>query len=322
MVGDSSKRLRRRRHEEAAAWLLRNRDDRLGLPDDKLSFQAWLDRDPENRRAYELAEQTMGDAHSAIKSDPTLRDFDPKAASSGSKPIVILLLAAGLANSSFFMLDGPMRLQADVISGIGEMPVVSLPDGSTAQLNSSSAVAYHYEAGRRTVQLLRGQAYFTVAPDSRRPFVVEAGRGSITALGTEFDVQLRSGATDVVVTEHAVSIEAADSPSSRTRLGEGEAARYDDRGDVKILGPVDPMVATAWRRGQLVVDEAPLSFVVSELNRHFSGRIVILGDTLAHRRVSGTLAVTDIHATLDFIRHALGVTVTRLGPLIVLRSAT
>ena len=55
------------------------------------------------------------------------------------------------------------------------------------------------------------------------------------------------------------------------------------------------------------------------MRRHFSGRIIVAGQALAQRRVSGTITVSDTDAALSFIRQALGVKVTRLGPLIVIR---
>ncbi|OJF95687.1 FecR domain-containing protein [Pararhizobium antarcticum] len=57
----------------------------------------------------------------------------------------------------------PMHLQADIIAGTDEMPIVRLEDGSTVQLNASSAIALDFTETRRAVRLLRGQAYFEVA---------------------------------------------------------------------------------------------------------------------------------------------------------------
>ena len=75
----------------------------------------------------------------------------------------------------------------------------------------------------------------------------------------------------------------------------------------------------AWRRGQIAIDNMPLSLVVEEMNRHFAGRIVVASSALAARRVSGTITVTDTEAALGFLRQALGLRFTRLGPLIVIR---
>lgn len=82
----------------------------------------------------------------------------------------------------------------------------------------------------------------------------------------------------------------------------------------------DSVFALAWRRGQLVVDNAPLSYVVEEMSRHFSGRIMIADNELARRRVSGTMTVSDTSAALAFLEQALGVHANRIGPVIVIRN--
>ncbi|WP_238122241.1 MULTISPECIES: FecR family protein [unclassified Xanthobacter] len=310
-------RAQHRRHVEAAEWLLRNRDASSSASD-RAAFQLWLDEDPGNRRAYELAELLMGDARAAIESDPELRSFKVKPRSV-AKPVAGCLLALALAGGLFVALDGPMRLQADVISGAGERPVIALADGSTMQLNASSAVAYDYDGAQRTVRLLRGQAFFQVARDPARPFGVEVGNARVVALGTAFDVRLGEAETDVTVTQHAVLVEFAESGRPAVRVAEGQQGILNRGTGTSEVKPSDPTLALAWRRGQLVVDGAPLSFVVEEMSRHFSGRIVIAGEELAQRRVSGTLAITDTTATLSFIQRALGVSTFRIGPLIVIR---
>ncbi|CDN51912.1 FecR domain-containing protein [Neorhizobium galegae] len=67
------------------------------------------------------------------------------------------------------------------------------------------------------------------------------------------------------------------------------------------------------------MDNAPLSYVIEEMSRHFYGRIVVASSALADRRVSGTTKVANTDDALAFVTKALGVKVTRLGPLIVIR---
>lgn len=318
MPARQATRAERKRHQEAADWILRNRDAGQTAAD-KAAFQQWLTSDPDNRRVYEAADRLMGDARIAIESDPALRDFEVKPRNV-VKPIVGSLLALFVAGSLFVMLDGPMRLQADVIAGTGEMPVVALEDGSTVQLNASSAIVHDYDGSGRIVRLLRGQAYFDVARDPGRPFQVEAGDVRVTALGTAFDVRLGDTETDVTVTHNAVQVDIADGKDTSIRITEGEQTTYDHATRASKIREADSMLAVAWQRGQLVVDNAPLSYVVEEMRRHFSGRIVIASNELAQRRVSGTMAIADTNAALAFLERALGVRTTRVGPLIVIRN--
>ncbi|MGU3495306.1 FecR family protein [Xanthobacteraceae bacterium A53D] len=310
-------RAQKRRHEEAADWLLRNREAAESEAEQS-AFRSWLAQDPDNARAYAAAERLMGDASRAISSDSTLRDFTVPRRSI-AKPLLGLVLALGLGSALFVAMDGPVRLQADAMSGPGEMPVMTLADGSRVQLNASSAIAYDMAGGRRIVRLLRGQAYFEVAPDPTRPFSVEAGDARVTALGTAFDVRLGRTATDVLVTEHAVMVDFPGGSHAGTRVTQGEQAVFEDGARAAIVTPSDPAVALAWRRGQLVMNEMPLGNVVEEISRHFPGRIIIAGSDLTRRRVSGTMSIRDTDAALAFLERALNVSSVRIGSLVILR---
>ena len=308
----------KKRNREAADWLLRNGDPSQS-PADRARFQRWLDDDPENCRTYSAAERLMGDARQAIQSDPALANIKVKPQGT-AKSIAMSLAVAALLTGAFFAFDGPMRLEADMIAGTGEMPVLTLDDGSEVQLNASSAIAVDFTDTRRTIRLLRGQAFFQVAHAPERPFTVVAGTASVTALGTAFDVRYGEDDTEVTVTENAVQVELDGDRTSAIRVNEGEQATYDHTRKKTVVAPVDGLVALAWKRGQIAVDNAPLSYVVEEMNRHFRGRIVVAGSALADRRVSGTIKVADTDEALAFVTRALGLQATRLGPLIVIRN--
>lgn len=317
-MAQQSARKKRQRYEEAADWFLRKREGRL-TADERRHFNDWLNHDPKNRVAYETAQRLMGEARTAILSDPALRDFKVKPSRNVTKPVVAIMLVAGLAGGIFVSQDGIMRLRAEAMSGTGEMPIITLADGSTIQLNAYSAVAYDFTTTTRTVRLLRGEAFFQVAKDAERPFAVEAGAGRTTALGTAFNVRLGETETAVTVTEHAVSVAALQTNAPVVRVQEGQQAAYGLSGTVRDVRAVDVSTALAWRHGQLVVDNASLADVVSEIGRHFSGRIVIPSAALAGRRVSGTFSITDTGAALAFLAQSLGIKTTQIGPVIVLR---
>ncbi|NKN37369.1 FecR family protein [Agrobacterium sp. a22-2] len=307
----------KKRNREAADWILRNGNPNLS-PADRARFKEWLEQDPENCRTYSAAERLMGDARRAIQSDPALTNIDVRPRNM-AKPITVTLLMIALATGAFFALDGPLRLQADMIAGTDEMPVRTLEDGSVVQLNASSAITVDFTEERRVIRLLHGQAFFQVAHALERPFTVVAGEAKVTALGTAFDVRYGNDDTEVTVTENAVQIEFEGQHAGSVRVTQGEQAIFDYANKETVVLPVDGLVALAWKRGQIAVDNAPLSYVVEEMNRHFYGRIIVAGSALANRRVSGTIKVADTDDALAFVTMALGVKATRLGPLIVIR---
>ncbi len=317
MPAEGATDAQKKRNREAADWILRNADPRQSQAD-KARFQSWLDDDPENCRTYGAAERLMGDARRAIQSDPALTNtkFKPQTT---HKPLIATMLVAAVVTGAFIAFDGPIRLEADVLAGVGEMPVVTLEDGSVVQLNATSAIAVDFTDKQRVIRLLRGEAFFQVAHAADRPFTVMAGTTSVTALGTAFDVRYGNGETEVTVTENAVQIEFDGTQAGSARVRQGEQAIYDQAKKQTAVAQVDGFVALAWKRGKIAVDNTPLSYVVEEMNRHFPGRIVVVGSTLANRRVSGTINVSNTDDALAFLTSALGITATRLGPLIVIR---
>lgn len=146
-----------------------------------------------------------------------------------------------------------------------------------------------------------------------------AGAAKVTALGTAFAIRYGNDNTEVAVNKNAVQIDIDGSRTAPVRVSEGEQAIYDYAKGQMAIAPVDSLVAFAWRRGQIVLDNTPLSYVIEEMNRHFYGRIVVADSRIANRRVSGTMKITDTDVALAFVTQALHVKAMHFGPLIVIR---
>ncbi|MCT4372245.1 FecR family protein [Yangia mangrovi] len=306
---------RRQRHEEAAGWVLRQSRGPLG-PAEEAAFQAWLTASAANRRSYESARHLFGAAGRAIASDPELSAFEANPARPRKKiAVMAAVFAVGLAG--FFWADGPMRLRADVVARIDELPRVTLDDGTVLQLNASSAISVDFDAENRSVHLLRGQAYFEVAPDRDRPFSVIAGDTTVVALGTAFVVRLGLNDIEVTVTDHSVLLKLDDDDG--TRMEEGQRGNYNIAGAQLEITPADRNRALAWRQGKLVLDDTPIADVIAEIDNRFAGRIMVPDEPLSQKRLSGTLDVTDPLSALSFLEAALDVRMLRIGPLIFIR---
>lgn len=208
--------------------------------------------------------------------------------------------------------DWPTRWQADAMTATGEQRTLAMPDGSRILLNTQSAVAFDYTPGRRTVRLLKGEAAFTVAPDRARPFTVEAGGDSTTALGTRFLVRALDGATQVSVTEHRVRVAFPPAQGRTADVGEGQSIRY---GGERGLGtPETGKVADAdaWTQGFLTFENRPLSEVVAELGRYHSGYLQVIGQDVRARRVSGVFNIHDPVGAIAKLQASLGLKSARL----------
>lgn len=300
--------------KEAADWVIRLSDNKVTAAE-RSALDAWLERDVAHVQAFEKAQQLLGDARLALTKDP---GFTKRLIRKKDRPPLVAI--AGLAlilggGSLFIAADGPLRMKADVVSSANEMPVVVLPDGSHIFLNADSAISEEFAADIRKVTLLKGEAYFEVAKDPARPFVVEAGKGRVRVLGTAFDVNLVDGGAEVTVTENTVSVTGSASEDAAI-LEPGNRISYDKYG---ILGPVavvPPGFETPWRSGRLIFEERPLSTVLQEISRHIPGRMVVTSTALADRRISGSFDLSDPQEAMRSFEHAFGLRVMRAGSLL------
>lgn len=309
-----------RADREAARWVA---DQQSDLLDDAgaAHLKLWL-QTAENAAAFKKAQALwleMGEASvrptSQVASPSRRRHAMARPDSHRSRaPLMITGMAAALA-VAFIALDGPTRLRADVITRPGEQRTLTLADGSIVQVNTDSAIQVAYAPDRRTVRLLRGEAAFTVAPNPNRPFTVEAGGGSTTALGTRFIVRRSGAETEVSVTEHAV------------RVALNPVAVVVEQDQTTVYGPhqtpsapmASPVGVGAWQSGWLVFDDQPLSAVVGEIGRYSALPMTVIGRKARDRRVSGAFRIDQPVQTVKRLEQTLGLHSTQLfgGPVIL-----
>lgn len=300
--------------KEAIDWLLRLDEGELDAAE-QARFELWLDADPLHRTVFEDARQLFGLSGKALADSPaeTKRALQRR----GQGGSALLVAIAVVLGATFWFADGPLRLQADAVTGVEQTRIVELPDGSRVHLNARSAIAEDFAQSRRTVRLLRGEAYFEVAPDASRPFVVETDTVRVRVLGTAFNVNVTSLDTEVAVTENRVEVLPVDGGEGVSLVsGERVAWRGGDG-----LGPVEELAvesATPWRSGRLVFEERPFERVVEELARYLPGSFVVMGGELRQRRISGSFDLSDPQAALDGFSAVFGVRVVQVGPVMTL----
>lgn len=292
----------------AAEWVVRLGGSPLAR-EEREAFDAWLAADPRHARALEEAQRVWGGLD-ALKSDPgDLRRVvsPPKPPAGGKLPIVLAFLTAGVLAYGLQGTSPWIILTADHRTGPSETRVVALSDGSSIELDASSAVAIDFDARERRVRLLAGAVYVEARPQDAgesRPFVLAASDGTVTALGTRFAVEDVGDGAMVAAVEHRIRV--AYGPAAAATLSPGEAVRYGAKAGLEAVRRTAPDTVAAWRKGMLVFRDAPLSEVVETLNRHRGERIVVVGSALAARRVSGVFMTGDLGDAVDVIAAELG----------------
>jgi transmembrane sensor len=201
---------------------------------------------------------------------------------------------------------------------IGALQAIPLSDGSRVTLNTNTAVRVTVSATERRVALQQGEAYFEVAKDPGRPFIVEAGGKRIVAVGTQFSVRREARDVQVIVTEGAVRVDAGEKGGTLLRAGAMARARGEDV-RVQIKPVAEAEQALSWRSGYLVFDRTPLAEAVAEFNRYNTRRILIGDATLGSIPVGGNFRVANVEAFIRLIERELAVVSEERGEQIILQ---
>jgi transmembrane sensor len=216
-------------------------------------------------------------------------------------------------------------------TGLGEQKVVELPDHSHIALDAQTRLRVRFTPDARIVELLDGQAQFSVAKDPARPFKVQAGAKTIVAVGTVFDVEYVDQQVQVAMVEGRVVVLSQDPVSSAKvpaadprasnrlpiGLSAGEALQVRADGAAMVLPKADIEAATAWRQGKVIFRDRELAEAVHRLNRYSRTQVVIDDPALAQMRVSGVFESGDAQAFAEAMQAYLPVIVDNMNSSVI-----
>ena len=291
---------------EAAAYFIMRRAEGLTVSEQQL-FTGWLASNEAHRQAFassDRAWQTFAEpegneilaamrVHARAARRRGLPAWWPAAAAAALLVGATVILMPSLRGTDSQRNPPSVVAAIQYSSARGAVKDFKLPDGSTMTLDADSAAVGRFGTDRRTVQLVRGRAFFTVARDRSRPFAVDAGGHSVVAVGTRFDVNLLAEGLTVTLLDGTVDITSLRAPSPAVRLEPGQqyAERFG-KAVVTTLGGHDEN-AVAWRTGLISFDDQPLAEVVEVMNRYSQDQIVVNDPAVAAIKVSGQFHAGD-----------------------------
>lgn len=220
--------------------------------------------------------------------------------------------------STMISLDSSRSDTPQYATRTAEMREVPLEDGSLVTLGARSKLAVKFSVTVRHVQLGQGEAFFSVAKNTARPFVVEAGDTLIRVVGTRFNVNYSGERVRVTVLEGVVdlmrkdgSVEriAADLTIPKVRLLAGQQAIDSTNLPMPHLEEARAVQPGGWRAGRFSYQDAPLAEIVADANRYRKGEIRIASTVLANERVTTSFTVAQVDQMLDTLADALPVQV-------------
>jgi transmembrane sensor len=225
---------------------------------------------------------------------------------------------------------------------IGGLASVPMTDGSKVTLNTDSAIRVDVSGKERRVRLDHGEAFFEVAKDPTRPFVVSVGSKRVIAVGTQFSVRRISNDIRVFVIEGKVRFEDDSMSSGKPHAGssaqagiQGEQHSSSDSGAVFLTagsiartGDTGVLVQEqslrevedylSWRSGYLVFRDTAVADAVAEFNRYNVHKIVIQDHQVATIKLSGKFRSTNFEAFARLLEDGFPINARHVDQQIVL----
>ena len=234
---------------------------------------------------------------------------------------LVLMLLAGTAFLVGRVTDGgeaPVAAEdalREISTEPGQRARVALGDGTRVRLSVDSRITLprQFADDRREV-FLEGEAYFDVAPDAERPFVIHAKEAAIRVLGTAFNVRAYAGedVVEVAVAEGTVALR-AEQEAARVTLGARQVGRLRGGEALDVRRDVNLERYLAWTEGRLAFEDAPLRDVAEALRRWYALDVRVADAALAERRLTATLEEESATNALNIIAAALDLHYERDG---------
>ena len=336
--------------EQAAATWIAQRDSGVWTQAEAASFEEWLSYSVGHRAAYYRLNAAWTEAGRvrALRSMAPVttagqEDVAPPSAESVNTwpsrgkttrrlaiaASVLILLAATLATFKDEIFNTHRFMT--VVGGLQSIP---MSDGSRVTLNTDSELHISLNNRERVVEIDHGEAFFEVAHDPGRPFIVKAGDRRVIAVGTQFSVRRDGADLRVVVAEGTVRYEsgAGNAASSASPggssagdvvlLSAGSVARAQgDAVQVQRLPVPEAERNLTWRDGLLTFRNTPLADAVAEFNRYNTRKIVIEDPSIATLEVGGIFRSSNLGPFVRLLEQGFAVKATVQADRIVLTAS-
>lgn len=307
--------------DQAALWAARL-DGSVLSADDRMALDAWLAEDSLRRALLSDYCQLSTDLEQqlplleGIKDPPVENQAAPAPAQSQPwlrRPAWVgAVLTAAAAVAVAMLWTGRVPTQsANLATAVAQRSELTLADGTHVQLNAQTALAVDLGRTERRVRLAGGQAFFAVARDAARPFLVETPAGLVRVTGTQFDVRAESGGQlEVIVAEGHVQVSTGPGGVAPFALGVGDRFTAGPGGAaVSQLSAAELDRALAWRQGQIIFAGTPLREALARFAR-YHGRSITAAADVADLTVGARFSLDDLNGFFSGLETFLPVQVT------------
>lgn len=293
----------------------------VATAEERLQVESWMDESAENRRVAKQIEMlylatdtahilTKIDTEKALKKvrnkmigkRTTLWEWAQRTAAL----LFIPLLAAFLVQ--YMGRQSEVAQLIEVKTNPGMTTSVTLPDSTVVLLNSASSLSYPtcFKGDTREV-ILKGEAYFAVAKDKKKKFIISTSHHSqIEVLGTHFNVEAYENDAEVSTTlvegKVCFLFKAKDDLVKKVMMNPGQKLVYNSTNSNVQLYATSGLSETAWKDGKIVFDNTPLDEGLKMLEKRYNVTFIIKNDRLKDNSFTGVFAGQRLERILEYFK--------------------
>ena len=225
-----------------------------------------------------------------------------------------VIIIAGIGLIAYLLTNNSKQ-----VTVLAEQNVMSdtLSDGSVVTINKGSSISYNnkFKGDTRKVEL-KGEAFFNVTPDKKKPFVISVNDVQVTVVGTSFNVKNIDGNTEVVVETGIVKV-TKDGKTVELKANEKMEVRATDT--VMNTEAVSDRLYNYYRTKQFVCDDTPLWKLVEVVNEAYNSKIIIGDPAIRNLTITTTFDNESLEQVLNVIKETFNITVVTEGDTIILK---
>ncbi|MCX6266154.1 MAG: FecR domain-containing protein [Bacteroidetes bacterium] len=298
-------------------------------PDEIRELEAWVKADPKNKVTFSEYHKTWkavenARVESSADIDLEWKTLVPKLTikEAESRHLIlrwslriaaIFLLAAIPTFFLYRYFGNESEKQLIVTTGMVEQ---TLPDGTIVTLNTGAILSYpsRFEGSLRKVTL-QGEAWFEVAPDKTKPFIIAAENVRIRVVGTSFFVNTKTpdDETEIILSTGIVRVYYSDMPRKTALLDPGDKAVLAGNGHEVIKTTNEDVNFLAWKTKHMVFNNTSLIEVVELLSKVYHTNIRLSGSLLNDCRITTTFDRQSLESVLNVLKATLDLQIRNTG---------
>jgi len=227
----------------------------------------------------------------------------------------ILFLPLLITSMVYYYINKPAIEQQftynEIDNAFGTVSKLTLPDGTKVWLNSGSHFKYPLFFSNKVRKVyLTGEAYFEVAENKKKPFVVVTPDIDVMATGTIFDVMAYNNDDNIQATliNGKISLAKETNPSSVPTpiisVEPGQIATLNKEKKKITITKTDVAKIISWKDGKLIFENDPMDVVIKKLDRWYNTNIVLVDDELKTYSYTATFEGETLTQVLELLKHS------------------